>query len=152
MHLSTWIIKSAEEWSECILYYQSELSIKRLQSHIYITNYQRLHDTRQEQNKVIWYNHTLSSHCIHLSFTHIFLLDEWQSSSKEHSFNIIIMSITSAKNYDLHDQRLKYCCIKYHQWRAEQERCIAKKQHRHAVRVYLSVTRWIKAIDSLLST
>ncbi len=152
MHLSMWMIESAEEQSKRILYYRSELSIERLQSHIYITNYQRLRDIKQEQNRVIWYNHTLSSHHMHLSFTHIFLLDEWQSSSKEHSFNITIMSIMSAKNHDLHDWRLKHRCIEYHQWRAEQERCIAKKQHRHAVKVYSSVTRWIEAIDSLLST
>ncbi len=152
MHLSTWTIEGAEEWSERILYYWSELSIERLRSHIYITNYQRLRDTRQEQNRVIWYNHTLFSHRTRLSFTHIFLLNEWQSLSKEHSFDITIMSITSAKNHDLRDRRSKHRCIEYHQWRAEQERCIAKKQHRYAVRVYSSVTRWIKAIDLLLST
>ncbi len=34
-----WMIESIEEWSECILYYWSELSIQlRLQSHIYIDN------------------------------------------------------------------------------------------------------------------
>ncbi len=152
MHLSTWTIESAEERSERILYYRSELSIERLRSHIYITNYQRLRDTRQEQNRVIWYNHTLPPHRTRLSFTHIFLLDEWQSSSKEHSFDITTTSITSAKDHDLRDRRSEHRCIEYRQWRAEQERCIAKKQHRHAVRIYSSVTRWIEAIGSLLST
>ena len=152
MHLSTWTIESAEERSERILYYRSELSIERLRSHIYITNYQRLRDTRQEQNRVIWYNNTLPSHCTRLSFTHIFLLDEWQSLSKEHSFGITITSITSAENHGLRDRRSKHRCIEYRQWRAEQGRCIAKKQHRHAVRVYSSVTRWIEAIGSLLGT
>ena len=152
MHLSTWTIEGAGGRSERILYYRSELSIERLRPHTYITNYQRLRDTRQEQDRVIWYNHTLPPHRTRLSSTHISLLDEWQSSSKEHSFGITTTSTTGAKDHGLRDRRPEHRCIEYRQWRAEQERCIAKKQHRHAVRVYSSVTRWIEAIGSLLGT
>ena len=156
MHLSTWTIESAEEQSERILYYQSELSIwLQLRSHTYNSNLFNVYVTQDKSKIELFDTIILYLLIVRVSLLpHIFLLDKWQSLSKKHSFDIIntITSITSAKNYNFRDRRSKHRCIEYHQWRAEQEQCIAKKQHRHAVEVYSSVTRWIEAIDSLLST
>ena len=51
-------------------------------AHLYWQLIQRLRDTRQEQNRIIWYNHTLSSHRTRLSFTTYFLA-QWMTIIKQ---------------------------------------------------------------------
>ncbi len=112
------------------------------------------HKSNQEKKRITQYNHTLSSHRVHLSFiTYFFaqwmIIIEWEHSSTY----VTIMSITNAKKtsfvFELRIES-KHRCIKYHQWRAEQRRCVINEQHKHSLRVYSSITRWIKVIDSLL--
>ncbi len=67
---------------------------------------------------------------------------------------VTIMSIMNAKKTSfIFELRIesKHRCIKYHQWRAKQKQCVIIKQHKHSLRVYLNITRWIEVIDSLLN-
>ncbi len=115
------------------------------------------HKSNQEKKRVIQYNHILSFHHVHFSFITYFLT-QWMTIIEQENtvFNITIMSITSAKKsssmFMIENRKSKHRCIEYHQWRAEQRRCIIIKQYRYLSRVYSSVMRWIKAIDSLLIT
>ena len=159
MHLSTWTIESAEERSERILYYRSELSIERLRSHIYITNYQRLRDTSQiKRRKELFSTITLYLFIVRISLSSsISLLNEWQSLSKRTQFSTLQSWASRVQRNCLWRSRSKIenrniVCIEYRQWRAEQRRCVIIKQYRHLLRVYSSVTRWIEAIGSLLIT
>jgi len=92
------MIGSTEERSERILYYRSELSIRlRLRSHTYIGNTFNVYVT-QDKSRIELCTITLYLFIVRISLSsHISLLDEWQSSSKEHSFDITITSITNAK-------------------------------------------------------
>ncbi len=115
------------------------------------------HKSNQEKKRIIQYNHTLSLHHAHLSFITYFST-QWMTIIEQENivFNITITSITSAKKSSLtfmiEDRRSKHHCIEYHQWRVKQRRCIIIKQYRHSSRVYLSIMRWIEAINSLLIT
>ncbi len=96
---------------------------------LYQQSIQRLRDTSQEQNRVTQYNHTLFSHHVHLSFITYFFA-QWMTIIEQENtvFNIIIMSITSAKKssfiFVIENRKSKHRCIKYHQWRAEQRWCV----------------------------
>jgi hypothetical protein len=96
---------------------------------LYQQSIQRLRDTSQEQNRVIQYNHTLSLHRAHLSFITYFFA-QWMIIIEQENtvFDITITSITSAKKssfvFAIENRKSKHHCIKYHQWRAEQERCV----------------------------
>ncbi len=122
-------------------------------AHLYWQLIQRLRDTRQEQNRIIWYNHTLSSHRTRLSFTTYFLA-QWMT---------IIKQGTQFQHYNHEHHECKESWSSWSKiktslyrissiWKAEQEWWIAEKQRRHASRIYSSVTRWIEVIDSLLNT
>ncbi len=112
------------------------------------------HKSNQEKKRITQYNHTLSSHRVHLSFITYFFAQWMIIIELEHSSTYVtIMSITNAKKtsfvFELRIES-KHRCIKYHQWRAKQRRCVINEQHKHSLRVYSSITRWIKVIDSLL--
>ncbi len=114
------------------------------------------HKSNQKKKRITQYNHTLSSHCEHLSFITYFsaqwmIIIEWENAAS--SMYVTIMSITNAKKTSfIFESRIKsrHHCIKYHQWRAEQRRCVINEQYRHSLRVYLSIMRWIEAIDASL--
>ncbi len=150
-----WKIESAEEWSECILFYWSKSNIKRLQLHVYTNNSFNVYVTQVKSREEKSYS--IQSHFIFSSyaslFHHIFLCtmndNHWV---KEHSSTYVtIMSIMSAKKTSfIFESRIesKHRCIKYHQWRVKQRRCVIIKQHRLLSRVYSSITYWIEVIDS----
>ena len=99
---------------------------------LYQQSIQRLRDTSQEQNRVIQYNHTLFSHRVHLSFITYFFA-WWMAVIEQENtvFDITITSITSAKEssfvFAIEDRKSEHRCIEYHQWRAEQGRCVTTK-------------------------
>ncbi len=88
-HTSTWKIESARGRSERILFYRSELSIQlRLRPHTYISNTFNVYVT-QDKSRIGLSTTTLYLPIVRASLPpHISLLDEWQSSSKGHSFGI----------------------------------------------------------------
>ncbi len=96
---------------------------------LYQQSIQRLRDTSQEQNRIIQYNHTLSSHHVHLSFITYFFA-QWMTIIEQENtvFIITITSITSAKKlsfvFVIENRKSKHRCIEYCLWRAEQERCV----------------------------
>ena len=104
-------------------------------------------------------SYSIQSHFIFSSyaslFHHIFLCamndNHWV---KERSFMYVtIMNITNVKKTSfIFESRieLRHHCIKYYQWRAKQRRCIINEQHKHSLRVYLSITCWMKAINANL--
>ncbi len=47
---------------------------------------QRLRDTSQEQNRILWYNHTLSSHRVHFSFITYFFVRWMTIIEQKNSF------------------------------------------------------------------
>ncbi len=152
-----WKIESAEEWSEFIFFYWSESIIKRLRSHVYTNNSFNVYVTQVKSREEKSYSvqlHFIFSLYMFL-FHHIFLCtmndNHWV---KECSFTYVtIMSIMNAKKTSfIFELRIKsrHRCIEYHQWRAKQRRCVINEQHRHSLRVYLSIMRWIEAIDANL--
>ncbi len=118
---------------------QSKSNIKRLRSHVYTNNSFNVYVTqvksREEKNYSVQSHSTFSS-CASL-FHHIFLCsmndNHWV---REHSSTYVtIMNITSAKKTSfIFESRIKskHRCTEYHQWRAEQRRCVIIKQHRHS--------------------
>ncbi len=147
----------SREWSERILFHRSESNIERLRSHAYTNNSFNVYVTQVKSKEGKNYSvqsHSIFSSCTSL-FHHIFLCamndNHW---ARERSFTYVtITSITNAKKTSfVFESRIesRHRCIEYRQWRAEQRRCVINEQHRHSLRVYLSVTRWIEAIDSLL--
>ena len=118
---------------------RSEPNIERLQSHAYTNNLFNVYVTqvksREGKNYSVQSHFTFSS-CASL-FHHIFLCsmndNHWV---REHSSTYVtITSITSAKKTSfVFESKIesRHRCIEYHQWRAEQRRCIIIKQHRHS--------------------
>jgi len=104
---------------------------------------QCLHDTEQEKNKnfhiIIFYLFIMYIFlsCIfsylmndnHQAENTVSTLQSWMQWSSWSKIRTLLYKISSI-------------------WRAEQSWWIAKKQHRHAVKVYLSTTCWIEAIYS----
>ncbi len=157
MHLSTWKIESSRERSERILFHRSESNIERLRSHVYTNNSFNVYVTqvksREEKNYSVQSHSTFSS-CASL-FHHIFLcaMNDNHWVRERSSTYVTITSITNAKKTSfIFESRIEsgHRCIEYHQWRAEQRRCVINEQHRHSLRVYSSVTRWIEAIGANL--
>jgi hypothetical protein len=146
-----WKIESSRERSERILFHRSESNIERLRSHAYTNNSFNVYVTqvksREEKNYSVQ-SHSIFSSCASL-FHHIFLCsmndNHWV---REHSSTYVtITSITSAKKTSfVFESRIEskqpHRCIEYRQWRAEQRRCIARKQHEHASRVQASRAEW----------
>ncbi len=133
-----WKIESSREWSERILFHWSESNIEQLRLHVYTNNSFNVYVTQvksKEEKNYLVQSHFIFSSCASL-FHHIFLCsmndNYWV---REHSSTYVtIMSIMSAKKTSFIFEskiELKHHCIKYHQWRAEQRRCIIIKQHRH---------------------
>ena len=151
-------IESARERSERILFYRSESNIERLRSHVYTNNLFNVYVTQVKSREGKNYSvqsHSIFSSCASL-FHHIFLcsMNDNHWVRERSSTYVTIASITSAKETSfVFGSRIgpRHRCIEYRQWRAEQRRCVINEQHRHSLRVYSSVTRWIKAIDSLLN-
>ena len=125
---------NSKEWSECILFHWSELNIKSLQLHIYTNNLFNVYVTQVKSRKEKSYliqSHFIFSSCASF-FHHIFLCsmndNYW---IREHSFMYVtIMSIMNTKKtFFIFESRIesRHYCIKYHQWRAEQEWWIADK-------------------------
>ncbi len=142
MHLSTWTIESAEERSERILHYRSELSIRlRLRPHTYNSNIFNVYVTQDKSRIELFDTTTLYLLIVRASLPHIFPC----SMNGNHQAK----NTVSAYNHEHHGceeswsstEDRNIVCIEYRQRRAGQGRCIAKKQHRHAARVYSSVTR-----------
>ena len=138
IHLFTWKIESSREQSECILFHWSESNIEWLQLHVYTNNLFNVYVTQvksREEKSYSVQSHFIFSSCASL-FHHIFLCsmndNHWV---REHSFTYVtITSITSAKKtFFIFESRIesRHRCIEYHQWRAEQRRCVIIKQHRH---------------------
>jgi len=85
---------------------------------------QRLRDTRQEQNRIILQSQSTSP-SYGLSLPPYIQFSALQPRASR-----------MLRNHDLRDRGPEHRCIEYHQYeRAEHERCIAKKQRRHALRV-----------------
>ncbi len=88
-------------------------------AHSYQQSIQCLCDISQEQNRIIQYNHTLSSHHVHLSFITYFFA-RWMIIIKQKNivFNITIMSIMNAKKssfvFVIKNRKSKHSCIEYH--------------------------------------
>ncbi len=85
------------------------------------------HKSNQEKKRIIQYNHTLSSHCAHLSFiTHFsaqwMIIIEQENAVLRYNHKHHECKETSF----VFESRIesKHRCIKYHQWRAEQRRCV----------------------------
>ncbi len=150
MHLSTWMIESTEEWSKRILYYWLKLNIQlRLWLHIYIDNTFNIYVTQDKSRiKLCTIALYLLIMCIFLS-SHIFLLNEWQSSSKEHSFNITITSIMNAKKSWSLWSKIKISLYKISSMKNRVRMMHSKKTAQTCIKS-LSIMRWIEVINLLL--
>ncbi len=87
---------------------------------------------------------------MHISLSsHSFLLDEWQSLSKEHSFNIIIMSIMSAKKSWSSRLKIETSLYRISSMKSRIRTMHSKKTAWTCIK-NSSITRWMKVINSLL--
>ncbi len=141
-------IESSEERSERILHYRSELSIQlRLRSHIYNSNLFNVYVTQDKSRIELFVTITLYLLIVHIFLSRIFPC----SMNDNHRAKNTVSALQSRASWMQWSSQSKIKTSLYRIsliWRAEQEWWIAKKQHRHAVRVYSSVTCWIEAIDS----
>ncbi len=148
----TWFIELQNRFNELRLFKTST---------IYVLNW--VDDLTSWQNQIrrrkeLFNTITLYLFIMHVSFSsHISWFNEWQSLSKRTQFSTLQSWASWVQRNCLQRSWLKIenrniVCIKYHQWRAEQRWCIIIKQYKHSLRVYLSITCWIEAIDSLLIT
>ena len=127
---------------------RSEANIERLRLHVYTNNLFNVYVTQVKSREGKNYSvqsHSIFSSCASL-FHHIFLCsmnnNHWV---REHSSTYVtITSITSAKKTSfVFESKIesRHRCIEYHQWRAEQRRCIIIKQHRHSHQEFTRASR-----------
>ncbi len=109
------------------------------------------HKSNQEKKRVTQYNHTLSSHRLHLSFI-IYFSARWMTIIKQKNtiFCATIMSIMNVKNSSSRSKiETSLYRVSSMKSRARTMNCRWTAQTLSS-RVYLSVTCWIETIDSLL--
>ncbi len=118
---------------------------------------QRLRDTSQFKSRIKLLN-TIALYLliVHISLSsHISLLNEWQSLSKR--------TQSLRYNHEHHEckknvfrlrieNRIETLLYRISSMKSRAKMMHYNKQHRHSLRVYSSVTRWMKAIDSLFDT
>jgi len=112
------------------------------------------HKSNQEKKRVIQYNHTLSSHHAHLSFITHFSA-QWMTIIKQENTVSALQSQASRVQRNVFHLWIKNW-IKTSLYRISSMKSRAKMMWYNQTaqtlssRVYLSITRWIEAIDSLL--
>ncbi len=119
-------------------------------AHLYQQHIQRLRDTRQEQDRVIWYNHTLPPHRTRLSSIAYFLA-RWMAIIKQKNtvFGITTTSTTGAKESWSSRSETGTSLYRISSTKSRARTVYCKETAQTRIKSS-SVTRWIGAIGSLL--